>query len=314
MPVFKIHHVTRYVYDRPVRESTNEMRIYPHPSSQAEVLMHELTLTGQPEVHRFSDYWRNTTGVFNLKDPHTELTIDSRLIVRTRSDGFRQPDFNTGRDALTDETENRLQLLELSLKDPIASQPAIDEIIAMIDQPWKGIAAMVQECSQFIYGHFRYIKGITDIETTVDEILEHRSGVCQDFAHVMLQMLRTMRIPSRYVSGYICPNKNGMRGMGATHAWVEAWIPGHGWAGIDPTNNVWVSDEHVPLAVGRHFSDCSPVRGTFKGPARQQLTVYVSVGYEDGHTFEEVNEVKVQPTPGPEPEPPPMGGFDSQQQ
>ena len=314
MPVFKIHHVTRYVYDRPVRESTNEMRIYPYPSPHSEVLMHELTVTGHPEVHRFSDYWNNVTGVFNIREPHTELSIDSRLIVRIRPEGFAQPDFNAGREALARETENRLELLELSLHDGIASQDAIDEIVGMIDRPWKGIAAMVQECSQYIYGHFKYIKGITDIESTVDEILDHRSGVCQDFAHVMLQILRTMRIPSRYVSGYVCPNRNGMRGVGATHAWVEAWIPGHGWAGIDPTNNVWVSDEHVPLAVGRHFSDCSPVRGTFKGPARQNLTVYVSVGYEDGHMFEDSTEVKVQPVSGPEPEPLPSEGLEAQQQ
>lgn len=84
-----------------------------------------------------------------------------------------------------------------------------------------------------------------------------------------------------------------MRGEGATHAWVEAWIPGYGWAGIDPTNNVWVSNRHVKLAVGRNFYDCSPVKGTFKGPAKQSLSVYVSVGYEDGQTFEEVSKVKM---------------------
>jgi transglutaminase-like putative cysteine protease len=82
-----------------------------------------------------------------------------------------------------------------------------------------------------------------------------------------------------------------MRGEGATHAWVEAWIPGYGWAGIDPTNNVWVKDNHVKLSTGRNFYDCSPAKGTFKGAAKQQLSVYVSVGYEDGHIFEEMNDV-----------------------
>jgi transglutaminase-like putative cysteine protease len=111
----------------------------------------------------------------------------------------------------------------------------------------------------------------------------------------MLQMLRTINIPGRYVSGYICPNKNGMRGEGATHAWVEAWIPGYGWAGIDPTNNIWVTNNHVKLAVGRNFNDCTPIKGTFKGPARQKLLVYVSIGYEDGKTFEDKNNVAMQP-------------------
>jgi transglutaminase-like putative cysteine protease len=102
-----------------------------------------------------------------------------------------------------------------------------------------------------------------------------------------------MGIPTRYVSGYICPNKNGMRGEGATHAWVEAYIPQLGWTGIDPTNNVWATSHHVKLAVGRNFNDCSPVKGTFKGISRQTLSVYVSVGYEDGHVFEEVNDVQM---------------------
>jgi transglutaminase-like putative cysteine protease len=110
----------------------------------------------------------------------------------------------------------------------------------------------------------------------------------------MLELLRMIGIPSRYVSGYICPNKNGMRGEGATHAWVEAFVPNHGWIGIDPTNNVWATNNHVKLAVGRDFSDCTPAKGTFKGPARQSLSVYVSVGYEDGHVFEEINAVKMQ--------------------
>jgi transglutaminase-like putative cysteine protease len=103
-----------------------------------------------------------------------------------------------------------------------------------------------------------------------------------------------MDIPCRYVSGYICPHKNGMRGEGATHAWVEAWLPGYGWAGIDPTNNVWVEDKHVKLAVGRNFTDCSVVKGSYKGTSRQDLFVYVSVGYEDGMTFEETNRVQME--------------------
>ena len=313
MPVFKIQHVTRYTYDRPVRESTNEIRIYTYPSPEMELLKHELLITSDPELHVFHDYWNNRAAVFNLKDPHLELTIDSRLVVRTRAAGNLHLNFSTGRDAMIQDSKQNLQLLELMLADKITNQSEIDRIVGMIDQPWKSIAAMVQDCSQFIFQHFNYIKGITDIETTVDEILDLKSGVCQDFAHVMLQILRTMGIPSRYVSGYVCPNKNGMRGVGATHAWVEAWIPKHGWAGIDPTNNVWVTNEHIPLAVGRNFSDCSPVRGTFKGPAKQQMTVFVSIGYEDGQIFEEVNEVKMQPLPSAIPEEPVAEGFSAQQ-
>jgi transglutaminase-like putative cysteine protease len=89
-----------------------------------------------------------------------------------------------------------------------------------------------------------------------------------------------------------------MRGEGATHAWVEAYIPHHGWIGIDPTNNVWATNNHVKLAVGRDFSDCTPAKGTFKGPAKQSLSVYVSVGYEDGQVFEEITDVQLQKQEG----------------
>ena len=105
-----------------------------------------------------------------------------------------------------------------------------------------------------------------------------------------------------------------MRGEGATHAWVEAYIPGHGWAGIDPTNNVWVTNNHVKLAVGKRFADCSPVKGTFKGPARQKLSVYVSVGYEDGHTFEEQTNVTMHSVESGEKIPPPDNELNEQQQ
>jgi transglutaminase-like putative cysteine protease len=110
----------------------------------------------------------------------------------------------------------------------------------------------------------------------------------------LLQYLRTAGIPSRYVSGYICPNTTGLRGEGATHAWVEFYTPTQGWLGLDPTNNIWTMDNHVKLSVGRDFNECSPIKGTFKGVAKQTLSVSVSIEYEDGRQFEEVNDVKLQ--------------------
>lgn len=299
MPTFKIHHITSYEYDRPVTESINEIRITPYACEEQEILEHELNITGNPSILTYTDYWGNRIGQFNVNPPHSELVIESKLVVRTKAPTDRTLVFNTGFEQLQQEINQSLSLLELTKPEAIQHQEAIQDIVRQIFQPWKSVAATVQDCCQFIFQHFQYIKGITDIETTVDQIIEHRSGVCQDFAHVMLQVLRTLKIPSRYVSGYICPNKNGLRGEGATHAWVETWIPNYGWMGIDPTNNIWVSNTHVKLAVGRNFTDCSPVKGTFKGPAHQMLYVFVSVGYEDGHRFEERNQVKT-PVPSNE--------------
>jgi transglutaminase-like putative cysteine protease len=136
--------------------------------------------------------------------------------------------------------------------------------------------------NKYVYETFTYKKGITTVETTLSEIWTLKSGVCQDFAHFLLAILRLVGIPSRYVSGYICPNKNGMRGEGATHAWVEAYLPSYGWLGLDPTNNCIVNEQHVKLAVGKSFSDCSPVKGTYRGTSNHVLEVGVSVTYEDG--------------------------------
>lgn len=292
MPVFRIQHTTTYQYNKPVKESVNQIRVFAYGATEQEVLQHDLHITGSPQVLTFTDYWGNKTGVFNLMPPHKELVIDSRLVVRTLPQTPPDDTVNAGFSGLAGAVNADLKLLELSRPDLIDASSTVTQIIEAINDPHRTLAEVVQRCSQYIYREFKYIKGITTVETTLDEILESRAGVCQDFAHVMLQVLRLLGIPSRYVSGYICPNKNGLRGEGATHAWVDAWIPGHGWAGIDPTNNVWVTDKHVKLAVGRNFNDCSPVKGSFKGPAKQHLSVFVSVGYEDGHIVEELNDVQ----------------------
>jgi transglutaminase-like putative cysteine protease len=192
------------------------------------------------------------------------------------------------------EISKNIILLDLVQIEKIKSQDKIQLYLNDIDAYNLSPLEAAKKCNQFIFENFRYVKGITTVETTVDEILEFRSGVCQDFAHVLLQMLHTIGIPSRYVSGYICPNKNGMRGEGATHAWVDAFIPNIGWIGLDPTNNCYANEHHIQLAVGRDFSDCTSVKGTFKGPANHELMVYVSVGYEDGTIFEDENEVQMQ--------------------
>ena len=291
MPVFKIHHITRYQYERPVTESVNEIRITPFVCNEQEVLQHDLTISKNPEIHSFNDYWGNKTGLFNILEPHQDLTIESKLIVRTTLP--EEINFEKGFSSLKEDTSQQMQLIELMRPIIISEQSKINKITKEIFHEKKSIAKIVEHASEYIFNHFKYKKGITTIETTVDEILHHHGGVCQDFAHVLLQILRSLGIPCRYVSGYICPNKNGMRGEGATHAWIEAWIPDYGWAGIDPTNNVWVTNNHIKLAVGRNFSDCTPVKGAFKGTTQQDLYVLVSVGYEDGHVFEETTHVQM---------------------
>jgi transglutaminase-like putative cysteine protease len=296
MPVFKIQHITRYEYDRPVREGVNQIKVYPYERLEQSVMSHQLHISTDPLLHQFKDYWGNTTGLFTISNPHQVLEIDSRLIVRTTLPTNNPLTFSKPYEwhMLKEEVGRSMQLLDLTSPGVLESKAIVSDLVNDLRPFWDAPAMFLQRCSEYIYEKFEYRKGITNIETTVDEILEHRQGVCQDFAHVMLQMLRSVGIPARYVSGYICPNRDGVRGAGATHAWVEAWLPSvSGWVGIDPTNNMWVSEQHVSLAVGRHFNDCTPVKGTFKGPANHALSVYVSVGYEDGTSFEDRNQVQL---------------------
>ena len=291
MAIFKIVHITKYQYNWPIKESINEIRLFPHNFENQDVLQYELHITNNPDVEISKDYYGNRVGNFNNLEAHSEMTIESRMSVRVNhSLKIPKIDLTTVAD-LEIEKQKSVLLLRLSYPETIQKQNKINTILKKIDCSDKPIIEIAQKCNQYIYENFTYTKGITNIETTVDEILAMKKGVCQDFAHVLLQLLRTVGIPSRYVSGYICPNESGLRGEGATHAWVEIYTPTQGWLGLDPTNNIWTMDNHIRLSVGKNFYDCTPVKGTFKGLARQTLSVSVSVGYEDGRHFEEINNV-----------------------
>lgn len=297
MAVFKITHITKLEYNNPVKESINEIRLFPHNFQNQDVLQYQLFITNNPEVTISKDWHGNRVGNFNTLETLSEMNIESQMLVRVNhSLKIPEIDHATIQD-LEKEKEKSITLLRCSYPEDIEKQNEIDQILAEIGIENKTIIALAQECNEYIYNNFTYTKGITTINTTLDEVLELKKGVCQDFAHVLLQLMRTLGIPSRYVSGYICPNKSQLRGEGATHAWVEIYSPVQGWLGIDPTNNIWTMDNHVKLAVGLNFSDCSPVKGTFKGVAKQTLSVSVSIGYEDGSNSEEIKNVQVEKVP-----------------
>jgi transglutaminase-like putative cysteine protease len=284
MPQFKIHHVTKYSYDVPVRDSANQIILYPIKDEYQTVLKQDIAITGEPAVDVYKDYYGNEVGSFMFAQRHSELVIDSKIEVITKSRAL--PADNISKEeqwAALQPSRYQLPFIDFLKQEPCE---AADEIKkeAQVGQHLQFTPLVAaQKLNEFVYKEFQYIKGVTSVETTPDEIWKLKAGVCQDFAHILLIMLRMTGIPARYVSGYVCPNRNGMRGEGATHAWVEAYIPDHGWLGLDPTNNCFVNDMHVRLAVGRNFSDCSPVKGTYKGTSNHTLEVGVAVSYEDGN-------------------------------
>jgi transglutaminase-like putative cysteine protease len=297
MAIFKIIHITKYQYTWPIKESINEIRLFPHHFKDQEVLDHQLLISHDPEIEYFRDYYGNRVANFNNLEAHNEMTIESRMTVRV-SHSLKIPEFeDVTAEELQEEKNNDITLLRLSYPETITKQQDIDAVLATFDIANNSIITIAQLCNAYIFNNFTYTKGITNIATTIDEILTIKKGVCQDFAHVLLQFLRTAGIPSRYVSGYICPNESGLRGEGATHAWVEIYSPTQGWLGLDPTNNIWTMANHVKLSVGRNFYDCTLIKGTFKGLARQTLSVSVSIGYEDGRHYEEMNDVQLEEMP-----------------
>lgn len=297
MPVFNIHHITRYEYEKPVKESVNEIRLFALNCPEQEILQQDIQISNQPDIQLYKDYYGNKVGLFSIPFAHTFLQIESKMLVRTIVNHINPAETTADVEDLLADIQDNILLLECKRYDAITKQAIIREIANEVSANERKIAKIIEKASDYVFSNFVYTKGITNIFTTIDEILAHKSGVCQDFAHLLLQILRTLDIPARYVSGYICANANGMRGQGATHAWVEAWIPTLGWTGIDPTNKVWVNHHHVKLSVGRSFTDCTPAKGIYKGQARQNLSVFVSVGFEDGLTYEDTNMVQLETEP-----------------
>ncbi len=292
MPKFKIRHITKYVYEGSVRDSANQIMLYPVQDSHQNIIQQTIQITGSPQVDVHLDYFNNQVGTFTQSKPHRELTIDSQVVVSTTPKGM--PDDHQATEEqwkLLKELKFDAGFIDFLKQESFMKLPEVAALVEAERLKHHSPLVSAREFCHYVFTNFLYKKGITTVETTLDEVWEIKSGVCQDFAHILLVMLRLINIPSRYVSGYICPNKNGMRGEGATHAWVEAYLPFYGWVGLDPTNDCLVNEMHVKLAVGKNFSDCSPVKGTYRGTSNHTMEVAVSVSYEDGQSTENVSAV-----------------------
>lgn len=288
MPRFLIHHVTKYTYPEPVRDSANQMMLYPIKDEYQEVLSQRIAISDEPFIEVYKDYYGNEIGSFMNIAPHLQLRIDSNISVVTKPRQFPVDDKPADVQwHYLQEIQYVIPYIDFLKQEYFSKLDEVKQVANPALFAQKTIFETVQELNTWVYNNFKYIKGITTVETTLDEIWNLKAGVCQDFAHILLLMLRLLGIPSRYVSGYVCPKDSSLRGEGATHAWAEAYIPYYGWLGIDPTNNCVVNDLHVRLAIGRNFSDCSPMKGTYKGTAKQTLEVGVSVSYEDGQVHNE---------------------------
>jgi transglutaminase-like putative cysteine protease len=297
MPEFEIQHITKYIYDGPVRDSANQIILFPLKDIYQEVLKQEITITGNPIVDTHIDYYGNEVGSFTYSEPHSMLVINSKITVNTKQRPLPVNDIFPGQQwEDLKPLQHMVPYIDFLRQEYFEGLSELQVIVekerSRDDTPYQ---VALRFC-QYVYDNFEYIKGVTTVETTLDEIWKLKAGVCQDFAHILTEMLRLVKIPARYVSGYICTYKNGMRGEGATHAWAEAYIPDYGWLGLDPTNNCIANETHVRLAVGRNFTDCSPVKGVYKGSSGHSLEVVVLV--DDDNPLNDDKQI-IEATPNP---------------
>lgn len=278
MPAYKIKHITRYTYASPVIDCTNQIMLYPIVDDRLEVKKHEIKVSNSPEIEVFTDYFGNRVGVFSVIKPHKELLIESTAEVFTKP-VLVPMDETSAKDQWKHlaEIKYSVEFFDFLKQPPFASSQDVKEALNAEINPEDKPLKTALVLSEYVNSKFAYKKGVTNVETPVEEIWKLKAGVCQDFAHMLLVMLRLFKIPAKYVSGYVCPKETGVRGEGATHAWVEAYIPFYGWLGLDPTNNCIVTDGHVRIAVGCNFNDCTPVKGTYKGSGEHTLEVTVQV-------------------------------------
>lgn len=307
MPIYSISHTTRYKYAGKVANSANQIILFPKSEGNQSILEQHLTLSPTADVDYFYDYFDNKVGMFTIIEPHEELTILSELRVKTTGIPIPQITWSPQKQwAHLREIAERHPYIDFVQPEKFESQAEVTALLEEFVSPEKGIMEAVRDVSSYIHRHFHYQQGVTTVETQIDEVWKAKTGVCQDFTHMMIAMLRSVGIPSRYVSGYICPcNGQEMRGEGATHAWTEVYIPSYGWMGNDPTNNCWVDDRHVKIAFGRDFKDCTPVKGTYEGSAPHTLHVSVKIKGDDGSASGLVSEapddVAVAPNKHPSP-------------
>jgi transglutaminase-like putative cysteine protease len=261
----EIVHGTRYRYSGPIAETVMEVRLRPMDGNGQRCLEFALAISSGLEPRAYLDGYGNNVHYFNLVRPHTKLSVTSRSVVETGVD----LDADAGEELVHD---------FLRYRSPVKDVPGVRELAsrhAIADPTSRpAVEEALDQLTLAISRDFAYDRAVTNVYSAVDDVLELRAGVCQDFAHLFIAVARAMGVPARYVSGYI----HAPRGSGvatASHAWAEAWVPTRGWVGYDATHPIRTSDHHVRLAVGRDYSDAAPTRGIYVGSASGTMEVTV---------------------------------------
>jgi len=272
--LMKIEHTTEMNYSGLINETVMEMRMAPRQERWQHRLSFDLAIGPAASVRNYFDWLGNTVHAFAVTGLHRNIKIVATSVVLTSNRG-RSPGDLPDSWPLPVQSDYALSDF-LRLEGPVMDCPALDQLAARI-RP-KGtvpLAKVILEIMDTINSEFQYEKGVTTASSPITEVLEHRRGVCQDFTHLMIALVRKLNVPVRYVSGYIHAGHHAYRGVAQTHAWCEVYFPSVGWVGFDPTNNCLTGDNFVKMAVGRHYRDVPPHKGVYRGSAKETMDVKV---------------------------------------
>ena len=284
---YSIRHLTKFLYSNPVSESMMETRMHPRSDERQRCLTFHLSVSPRCRVFSFRDHLNNHVHHFDIPGQHGQLVIVAESLVEMQpalqTPAFLAPDAWNDLDALVEEGDFWEMLFPSEFAAPT---PALDALAEQLDVRRRDDPLMVlHQLNQQIYEYFSYKPKSTKVDSPIGLALSTRTGVCQDFAHIMITLIRSkLRIPCRYVSGYLYHGESNMdRSVSsATHAWIEALVPQLGWVGFDPTNWLVAGDRHIRTAIGRDYADVPPTHGMFRGRADSELTVAVRVTPGEG--------------------------------
>lgn len=290
---FEITHITDYSYQNAAAEAYLEARLTPPDLPSQTVRNRKLIVEPAVKLSGYTDYFGNAVDFFSLPYRHRSLVITSRVEIQTHD----APRPAAALECSINEARQILSSAPAEIFDYL--QPTETVVASREAREWgkrylagnRPLGEALETLNLAVYQQFAYVSGSTENSTPLSAIWQQKKGVCQDFTHIMLSVLRAVRIPARYVCGYIeavaPPSASANNTLGragrtlvgaiATHAWVEVLVPGMEWVALDPTNKQWCGERHITVSRGRDFRDATPLRGTFKGTGKQNMKVKVFV-------------------------------------
>lgn len=273
---FRVVHTTRISYDRGVAASYNLARMTPVTSASQVVVHTRLDVSPTPWSQSYRDYWGTEVTAFEVLDQHSELTVTASSTVQVNRPAPAPGDLTWDRLLAPAVQERHCEYLVTD--DRVRPDEELSGLVDALAARSTGPSDFARAVCRLVYAEMKYRRGTTKVHGHANDAWAARTGVCQDMAHVAIGALRTAKVPARYVSGYLHPQRDPRLGdtvVGESHAWIEWWDGD--WVGFDPTNDIEPGDRHIVVARGRDYSDVPPLRGIFSGGSTSSMKVNVQV-------------------------------------